>query len=105
MSESNPNAVSRTPRAAMPAPMASTASKAIHTTVTTSKRIPRPTASPRVVAVATLGVVAGHHEYGALRSVHQLLAEAAEHAVAPAVGVGASHDERRGAEFRGIRQE
>src|SRR5437899_1346039 len=102
MSESNPNAVSRTLRAAMPAPMASTASKAIHTTVTTSRRIPRPTASPRVVAVATLVVVAGHHENGALRAVHQLLAEVAEHAVAQAVGVVAAHDDQLGAEFLGL---
>src|SRR5437899_9388241 len=99
ITESKPNAVSSTLRAAMPAPMASAASAAIHRTVTTSRRTPRRRAAPRVAAVATLLAAAGHQEQWALAAVREGLTDIAEQPVAHAVAVVAADADQPRAEL------
>src|SRR6267143_954380 len=99
ITESKPNAVSSTLRAAMPAPMASAASTAIHNTVTTSRRTPRRRAAPRVAAVFTLLAAAGHQEQWALAAVCECPTDIAEQPVAHAVVVVAADDDQLRAEL------
>src|SRR5438132_3475301 len=100
--ESKPKAVRRTLRAAMPAPIASSASAIIHAMVTTSRRIPRSIAAPLAAAVATLFRPAGHQQHRAFGLVREGSSDVAEHSLLHAVNVVRADDYQVGAKLLGL---